>query len=950
MDMNKTKFYFLITLFLTFFCGRSFAQEEILMGEAPTYNQVGEDACYFYDPGGIPTHQGDNNHPLGYFDTNIKDTMSIRTNVTGSQLYVLFTSFMMGYGDTLYIFDGQDCTAPLIGAYNSVHSPGEITATGRWLTFVFHSDDINDYSDLSSGWEATMIAIMPDPQECLHGSGQTYMTCNANYYDQGGATGNIGSTSGSTWTEFTSPVGSHVKVHFTLTNWAGIMKIYDGSYWNPNKRLIGQFCPSTSYPPAVLISSGSTLTFEYVAASGDATKPGWAAEVSCITDLFESPEGSACPSITIMAQDTEVVGDIIFDCDNPVTILDASVVATGPYSYDYMVESIPYSSRIFEYNVGTSLGASVDDDWINLSGTALPFTFSFFGNNYNRVWPGANGLISMTQPSAMYCAYSYPAPPTSPPYTTVPYVYSNCIYGVYEDIYPGHYYGDGNIRVGVQGTAPCRAFVFNYDRVGLFGRSYSTPEWCNTYQMVVYEGTNIIDVFVKYRKCCASTNSSNHEGIIGLQNTSSSQILIAPGRGMTGWEVLTDAQSEGWRFTPITPLDPNATITWYENSVSPDNIIGTEFKQVVSPQVTTKYIVEYQYTNAGGDEFSLRDTVRIVVNIPSVTASNNAGVSTCPGDDVQLSTQVGTSAVGVTPVGYLWNNGDTSQNPIVQPQSSCEYTVTVTFDNGCTNTSTTSIEVTEMECPTITGNDHICIGESTTLTVSHPNSEIFNWSTGQTTNTITVFPTDTMDYVVDATLIGGCHTTDTFRVYVQPLPVPSFIASPTDIYVENGVGTVTCTNLSAPHLDLIWNFGDMFSPENELRDIQTPTHDYTHSGYYTITLTTIDTTGCVDSIKTRVSVTVPYFFYIPNAFTPDNNGVNERFAPQGEGVDPAHYSMLIYDRNGNIIFKTTNPYDYWDGRDRSGKICPAGVYVYYILLQTLNGETKEYNGSVTLLK
>ena len=936
------KISILLTIVLSLCLCKVYGQQ-IIMGSAASYTQIGEDAVYFYDPGGIPTFQGENNDPNGYFATNLRDTMRLRTNVSNSQLHIFFSNFSMGYGDTLYIYDGDDCNAALIGFYNSVNTPGEITATGRSLTFVFHSDEINDYAELSAGWEATASALLLNAQVCLHDNGMTYTTCNALYYDQGGANGNIGVTSGTTWAEFTSPVGSHIKMQFTQFNVAGLMKIYDGQYYDANKRLIGQFCTSTSQPP-IIISSGSTISIEYVAASGDANKPGWTANVSCLAELFESPEGSACPSIDITAADTSV-SYIEFDCANPVTILNAEVVATGPYTYDYTVTSIPYNPP-FAFNQGMVIPSGTDDDW--LQSVQLPFTFSFFGNTYTSVYPGCNGLFSFN-PQSGECTWSTTSCPTSqntPPYASVPYIYKNSVYGVYEDIDPSHLeINNGNIRRGVMGTTPCRAFVFNYDYVGLYSCYSQGANMYNSYQMVVYEGTNIIDVYVRHRACCSSWNQGN--GVIGIQNNTSSQILIAPGRDFTtNWT----ADNEGWRFTPITPLDPNATITWYENTISPNTEIGSSFKQVVSPQETTNYIAVYHYTNAGGDSFDLKDTVTVHVSIPSVTASNNSGASTCPGDAVQLTTTVGTSSSNVSPVSYLWSTGDTTQNAVTYPQESGNYTVTVYFDNGCENYSTTSLQVTEMDRPSITGIDHICIGESTDLTATHESSNDLVWNTGESSHTITVSPTDTTDYVVTATLIGNCHTTDTFRVYVMPSPTPSFYATPTDIYVENDIGTVYCTNLSDPNLNLIWNFGDMYSPENVVTNVDNPTHDYTHAGYYTITLTAIDTTGCMDSIKTRVSVTVPYFFYIPNAFSPNSDGVNERFAPAGEGVDAAEYVMIIYDRNGNILFKTHNPYDYWDGRGKTGKPCPAGVYVYYILLKTLNGETKEYNGSVTLLR
>lgn len=938
------------------------AQNYIIMGSSAAYNQIGEDPMYFYDPGGTAAHQGDNAHPQGYFATGIRDTMRLKTNVTGTQLYANFESFSMGQNDTLFIYDGDDATAPLLGTYSLVNDPGEILASGRSLTFVFHSDDINDYAELSEGWVARVYAYITNPQNCLMSSGMTYVTCNAKFYDEGGPTGNMQSTSGTSWCEFSSPVGSHIQMSFTQFSVNGVMKIYDGQYNDNNKRLIGQFCTSTlnaltQNRPPLIISSGSTITVEYVAASGDQNKAGWAADVTCLSELFESPEGSACPSIDITAADTSV-SFIEYDCDQPVTILKAEVVATGPYSYDYTVESIPFSSMIFPFSMGTSLGASVDDDWINLAGTALPFHFAFFGQIYDRVWPGANGLISMTQPSSMYCNYSYPQPPASPPYSSTPYVFSNCIYGVYEDIHPGdasHYLPGGAIRVGVQGNPPCRAFVFNYDGVVLFpASSYSSnPAMFNTYQMVIYEGTNIIDVYVKHRNCCASTNTSNHEGIIGLQNKTSSQILIAPGRGMTGWTVLENSAnpSEGWRFTPITPLDPDGTITWYRNSVHPDSVVGHNFRQVVSPLVTTSYIAVYHYTNAGGDVFDLKDTVVVHVSIPPVVATNNAPGNICPNDEVILNVTADNSYYGITPEHYVWSTGDTTQSCTVAPEVTSQYQVTVVFNNGCQNYSHTTVDVTELAFPEITATkDTICLGTSSTLTATHPDAQSMVWSTGETSPTITVSPEVTTDYVIKATMEGDCETTDTFTVTVMPLPLPSFYATPTDIYVENGVGTVYCNSLSPSDYDLIWNFGDIGSVDNVVENVSDPSHDYTRPGYYAITLTAIDTNGCVDSVKSRVQVTVPYFFYIPNSFSPNGDGINETWAPQGQGVDPDHYKMFIYDRHGNVLFQTTNPYDYWDGRSKTGQRLPSDVYVYYITFTTLNGDPKEYNGTITLIK
>lgn len=971
-------------LLVALFYMQSTMAQAIIMGTVSSVTDIEDMPRYFYDPGGVPGNMGPNQDTNGYFPQNRMDTITLRSSYTSSVMYAMFEVFSMSVGDTLWIFDGPNCNSPLIGAYNLVGSPGEVIGTNRSMTFVFHSDGV-DVPGLMEGWIAKVQAYDTAQGIYIMGEDIWNTTCNAYFYDSGGPTGNITSNNENSFAQFASPVGTHIKCEFLQFAVNGILKVYDGLYNDPNKRLIGQFCTSTldastGNKPPVLFSSTTALSFVYVGASGDDSKAGWKAEISCVSELFESPDGSACPSITNVArgvyEEYGTASVIDFDCSKPIVLLDAEVVATGPYANDYTIKSIPFESHIFEFNQGTGINASEDDRW--KSPVSLPFSFSFFGHSYTTVYPGTNGIISFTpRPVGETCAYAYGIPPASPPYTsniqynqtsgggsmTVPYNYKNCIYGVYEDIdcrYFNSYSFNqpGDVKVGVLGSAPCRAFVFNYLNVGLFGNN-SSPSNYNTYQMVIYEGTNIIDVYVKHRACCASTNNHSnpacHEGVIGLQNNTSSQILVPPGRDVSanGWE----ANNEAWRFTPITPLDENATMTWYEGSVNNANIIASgPYNKVrmvtVSPQTTTKYISEYTFTNAAGDQFILRDTTQIRVQIPPVDVTSNHGNNPiCPNENARLTATANTSQFpNVHPDSYRWSTGDTTEYCNVYPSQTTTYSCTVTYDNGCTAYDTVRVPVTELELPTITGVDTICLGQSSTLVATHPTSNQFRWSTGQTTSTITVSPQVTTEYVVSATMIGDCIVTDTFTVTVIQLPRPAFQASPTEIYVDNGIGTVSCTNLTNGDYTLKWDFGDVFSNTNIVYDVEDPSHDYTRAGFYTITLTAIDTIGCMDSIKTRVSVSVPYFFYIPNAFTPDGDGINETFAPKGAGVDPDNYSMQIFDRSGMLIFNTRNPYDYWDGRNKYGQVCPEGVYIYLIRLLDLNGEDKEYTGTVTLVK
>lgn len=88
--------------------------------------------------------------------------------------------------------------------------------------------------------------------------------------------------------------------------------------------------------------------------------------------------------------------------------------------------------------------------------------------------------------------------------------------------------------------------------------------------------------------------------------------------------------------------------------------------------------------------------------------------------------------------------------------------------------------------------------------------------------------------------------------------------------------------------------------------------------------------------------TVP--FYVPNAFSPNSDGINEYFTLKYELTPEETFStffMMICDRYGNVLYKTYNPNAYWDGKDKNGVVCPAGVYTYVIKYKLRNRNKAE---------
>ena len=92
-----------------------------------------------------------------------------------------------------------------------------------------------------------------------------------------------------------------------------------------------------------------------------------------------------------------------------------------------------------------------------------------------------------------------------------------------------------------------------------------------------------------------------------------------------------------------------------------------------------------------------------------------------------------------------------------------------------------------------------------------------------------------------------------------------------------------------------------------------------------------DINGCLDTASEYVQIFEEYILFAPNTFTPNGNGLNEEFMPVGVGFDNNNFEMLIYDRWGDLIFKTRDYKKPWDGKANNGtKEAQADVYVWML--------------------
>jgi predicted transcriptional regulator len=189
----------------------------------------------------------------------------------------------------------------------------------------------------------------------------------------------------------------------------------------------------------------------------------------------------------------------------------------------------------------------------------------------------------------------------------------------------------------------------------------------------------------------------------------------------------------------------------------------------VSPALNTEYIVTV--TDVFGCENS--DTVNVVVHaLPSANAGSDVNI--CFGESASLSASGGTV--------YVWNSGQNTADITVSPTATTQYIVSVTDIWSCQAADTVVVNVFQVFANA--GSDvDICIGSSTLLTATGGTS--YEWSTGPTTDAITVSPIANTNYIVTVTGVNACTDFDTVFVAVNSSPAVSAVPSGIDIRCQN---------------------------------------------------------------------------------------------------------------------------------------------------------------------
>lgn len=205
------------------------------------------------------------------------------------------------------------------------------------------------------------------------------------------------------------------------------------------------------------------------------------------------------------------------------------------------------------------------------------------------------------------------------------------------------------------------------------------------------------------------------------------------------------------------------------------------------------------------------------------------------------------------------------------------------------------------------------------------------------------------DVSLTVTYSEKCSVTETKPAFIQTQerPLADFVYEPQFNIIENEV--VEFINTSTGNFETTqWTFGDSTTSEQP-----SPTHIFTAPGVYPTTLTVSTAAGCTDSLIQNITVKGAVDIFIPNAFSPDFDGINDRLEVFAKG-NILTFKMDIFDRWGGLIFTSTDRQNVWDG-SVNGEPADEGVYLYvveysYIKLDAENPVRETAAGDVTLLR
>lgn len=290
---------------------------------------------------------------------------------------------------------------------------------------------------------------------------------------------------------------------------------------------------------------------------------------------------------------------------------------------------------------------------------------------------------------------------------------------------------------------------------------------------------------------------------------------------------------------------------------------------------------------------------------------------------------------GTAPYTYTWSPGAINTSTISGLMAG-NYSCAIQDVNNCA--SSASVTIISVPSPTVSvSGSTICLGKTTTLSAFGASS--YTWYPGNKNgSSFQCSPLITTSYSVIGVNQFGCRDTVVASVWVNPLPTANAgkdtVINIDELLILSGTGSDFYGWIPYGNNDpLTCNYCQQLT-ENPQKNT-------------CYILEAANTFNCYNSDTVCVSITKDWGIYIPNAFSPNNSGINDVFIPVGYGI--SEMELLIFDRWGELIFTSNDKNKGWDGTYKN-KPCKSDVYVYKINILTMAHHEELRTGHVTLLK
>ncbi len=571
-------------------------------------------------------------------------------------------------------------------------------------------------------------------------------------------------------------------------------------------------------------------------------------------------------------------------------------------------EQPPVSASIFAFTMVSCNGGSDGTATIAATGGSNTFTYLWSNGQTNATATGlAAGNYSVTVSDANNCSVVVDHTVTEPDVLTATIISSTDV----------SCFGGNNGSATVQALGGFAPYAYSWSSGGNQDTDNSLVAGNNTVSVLDING------------CIANTSvtlTQPPQLIMG----SSQPTTICLGSNTT----ITGSATGG-----VQPY----TFTWN------NGFVGSS--QTVGPNSNTNYYVRVRDAN---NCLAGPDTVEVLVR-PPLSVIVTPSFEICEGES---GTVLATASGGDANFSYSWTNGlGISPGPItVTPDTTTTYTITVT--DGCgTPAAIGNVKVTVNPLPVVLFSSEDTTGciplpvqfdNLTTIESGTVAQYVWSFGNGETSglaNPLIIYPlAGTYDISLIAISNKGCRDTFDISDYVisRPVPVADFSYDPEITPIISP--EIKFTDLSVGATIWQWSFGD-----GDSSTVSSPIHTYSDTGTYFVYLHVENDFGCFSDDFGRVIINPFPTIWIPSAFTPDADAINDVWAPKGS--DLYEYELKIYNRWGVLMFFTTDPLQGWDGLSpKTAREAEQDVYVYTIFFRDESRKQNRINGYFTLIR